>query len=58
MPTLDGSGMCPQMTETIQPRSQRAQTYNVDARGIDPGSYSFVLEGGLFSVPVTVNPAV
>jgi hypothetical protein len=56
-PTLDGSGICPQKTDTVQPNSQRAQMYNVDARGIDPGSYSFNVEGGLFSVPVTVTPA-
>jgi hypothetical protein len=56
-PALDGSAMCAQMAEMVAPGSQHAQIYNIDARGIAPGSYSFVLQGGLFSVPVTVTPA-
>ena len=56
-PALDGSAMCVQMAEMVAPNSQRAQMYNVDARGIAPGSYSLVFQGGLFSVPVTVTAA-
>jgi hypothetical protein len=56
-PKLDGSGVCPQMTDTVQPHSQRGQMYKVDPEGLAPGNYSLKIEGGLYSVPVTVNPA-
>jgi hypothetical protein len=56
-PTIDGSGVCPQVTDTVAPRAQRAQMYVVDATNVAPGNYALLVEGGLFSIPVSVTPA-
>lgn len=55
-PTLDGSGVCPEMAQLVQPHAQFQQGYTVTAN-VAPGSYKLPIENGLFRVPVTVTPA-
>jgi hypothetical protein len=54
-PKLDGSGVCPEIAQLIQPHTQAAVRYTVDATNVAPGSYKLTIENGLFSIPVTVT---
>jgi hypothetical protein len=43
-PKLDGSGVCPEIAQLIQPHTQAAVRYTVDATNVAPGSYKLTIE--------------
>ena len=54
-PKLDGSGVCPEVAQLIQPHTQSVVRYVVGATNISPGKYQLLIESGLFAIPVTVT---